>query len=140
MSEFTDMLVVSPLGDGKFWRLRNSFSYHIGEEGSSNRVTVPEGFCTDFASVPRPLWWLFPTWGRYGNAAVIHDFCYWEQSRDRKEADLIFLEGMVVLHVRRFTRMSLYFAVRGFGWLAWWRNGRKKRARMMDMAMQEAKR
>ena len=128
MSEFTKILVVSPLGDGIFWMLRESFSYDVGSEGSGNTVNVPGGFFTDFASVPRPLWWLFPKWGRYGNAAVIHDFLYWDQSRSRKEADDIFLESMTVLGVRSATRIVLYWGVRLFGVLAW-RKSRRLRSR-----------
>ena len=69
---------------------------------------------TDFASVPRPLWWILPRWGRYGNAAVIHDFCYWDQKRipKRKEADRIFLEAMSILRVGWLTRHVMYLAVR----------------------------
>lgn len=90
MTQFTKILIVSPLSDGRTWYLREEFSYDISFEGSGNTVNVPAGFLTDFASVPRPLWWFIPTWGRYGNAAVIHDFCYWDQRRGRKESDVTF--------------------------------------------------
>jgi len=126
MSRFTKILVVSPLADGRSWVLREEFGYDVEELGSDDKINVPEGFMTDFASVPRPLWWLFPRWGRYGNAAVIHDFCYWEQSRSRKQADDIFLEAMGVLGVRKLTRYILYLSVRIFGCLAWKSSSRKK--------------
>ena len=119
MSEFTKMLVVSPLADGKAWFLQEEFSYDVGEEGSGNTVMVPRWFITDFASVPRPLWAVFPRWGLYGNAAVIHDFLYYDQSRNRKEADNIFLEAMEVLEVGWLKRTAMYWAVRSFGWIAW---------------------
>ena len=35
---------------------------------------VPAGFLTDFASVPRLAVWLFPRFGRYTLAAVLHDW------------------------------------------------------------------
>ena len=119
MSEFTKMLVVSPLSDGKAWFLQEEFSYDVGEVGSGNTVQVPRWFVTDFASVPRPLWVVFPRWGRYGNAAVIHDFMYYDQSRSRKEADDIFLEAMEVLEVGWVKRRVMHLAVRTFGWIAW---------------------
>jgi hypothetical protein len=106
MSRFTNVLIVSPLPDGKTWYLRRAFGYDVGTEGSGDTINVPIGFLTDFASVPRPLWWLFPRWGRYGNAAVVHDFGYWDQSRKRPEVDRIFLEGMTVLGVGWFTRSA----------------------------------
>lgn len=57
-------------------------------------VTVPEGFETDFASVPRlPLaYWLF---GNVADeAAVVHDFAYSCGLVSRKEADALFSEAM----------------------------------------------
>jgi len=40
------------------------------------RVTVPAGFVTDLASVPRLLWAIVPRDGLYNGAAVVHDFLY----------------------------------------------------------------
>jgi hypothetical protein len=128
MSRFTEILIVSPLADGQRWYLQKEFGYDVGREGSGETIDVPIGFLTDFASVPRPLWWLFPRWGKYGNAAVIHDFCYWEQKYSRKRADEILLEAMVVLEVGPVTRYIMYLAVWLFGWIAWWNNGRLKRS------------
>ena len=127
MSRFTRPLVVSPLADARSWVLRESFGYDVDREGSGDTVDVPVGFVTDFASIPRPLWWLFPTWGRYGNAAVIHDFCYWDQGRSRSESDRIFLQAMEVLRVRWVTRHLLHVNVRLFGWLAWSSSSRRRR-------------
>jgi hypothetical protein len=126
MSRFTEVLVVSPLADGKTWVTRREFGYDIGEEGSGNSIEVPLGFMTDFASVPRPLWAILPIWGKYGNAAVIHDYCYWDQSRSRLEADRIFREAMEVLQVPRCQIRILYYAVRLGGGLAWAGNKRMK--------------
>ena len=122
MSRFTESLVVTPLPDGRTWIILYDFGYEIGDEGSGDVINVPIGFHTDFASIPRPLWAIFPRWGKYGNAAVIHDYLYWEQSHNRKESDDILLEGMVVLEVGYFTRYAIYWAVRLGGWWAWRRN------------------
>jgi len=126
MSRFTESLVVTPLPDGKTWIILNDFGYEIGEEGSGNIINVPIGTYTDFASIPRPLWAIFPRWGKYGNAAVIHDWMYWDQSRSRREADDIFLEGMDILEVSELKRRTIYYAVRLFGWIAWKSNQKKK--------------
>ncbi len=80
----------------------------------------------DFASVLRLLWWLVSRWGKYGNAAVIHDYCYWEQRFFRKESDMIFREGMKVLGVSKFKTLLMYYAVRLGGRRAWRGNKRKK--------------
>jgi hypothetical protein len=122
MSRFTDALVVTPLADGKTWVVLRDFGYDVGAEGSGDRINVAIGFKTDFASIPRLFWIVLPKWGRYGNAAVVHDWLYWTQERSRRVADDIFLEGMCVLRVGGVTRRVIYTAVRWFGWLAWIRN------------------
>jgi hypothetical protein len=126
MSRFTDELLVSPLPDGRTWVIRRDFGYDIGEEGSGDTIDVPIGFKTDFASVPRILWSLIPRWGKYGNAAVVHDFLYWDQKLTRKKCDELFLEAMCVLNVSLPQRKLIYYAVRLFGWYAWSRNRRNK--------------
>jgi hypothetical protein len=126
MSLFTKPLIVTPFSDGKTWRLTQDFGFAIGSEDSEKTVDVPAGFATDFASVPCILWIVLPKWGKYGNAAVIHDYLYYEQSTSRLTADNIFLEGMMVLDVPRWKRYCLYSGVRIGGWWAWWVNGRKK--------------
>lgn len=126
MSQFTKALVVSPLADGRTWVLLEPFSYDVGYEGSGDTVHVPPKFMTDFASVPRLFWVFFPQWGKYGNAAVIHDWGYWSQERSKKQTDLIFVEGMKVLGVGVLARYLLFLGVCWFGWYAWWSNGRRK--------------
>lgn len=122
MIQFKDVLVVSPYADGKTWYLREDFSYQNSQPAI---ITVPRGFNTDFASVPRVLWWLLPKWGKYGNAAVLHDYLYAEQKVDgkaivREEADNIFREAMKSLHVPYWQEFILYWGVRLFGWLVWY--------------------
>jgi len=122
MSKFTDALVVTPMADGLTWVVLKDFGYDIGQEGSGNSVEVPVGFMTDFASAPRIFWALIPKWGKYGNAAVIHDFLYWNQTMSRKRADDILFEAMDVLKVSAFHKYTIYRVVRWFGGTAWRRN------------------
>ena len=126
MSRFTETLVVTPLPDGKTWIILSDFGYEVGCEGSGEVIDVPIGTHTDFTSVPRLLWWIFPRWGKYGNAAVLHDWLYWEQSRSRREADDIMFEAMGVLGVSPWQKYPIYLAVRTFGFLAWWGNQSRK--------------
>src|SRR5262249_35732270 len=51
-------------------------------------IMVPRGFVTDFASVPRLFWSLLPPIGRYGYAALFHDYVYWQQTISRDSAKL----------------------------------------------------
>jgi hypothetical protein len=122
MSRFTSILLVSPLADGRTWIIRQEFGYDVGAQGSDDQITVPVGFQTDFASIPRPFWVILPQWGKYGSAAVIHDWLYWDQNRSRAASDAVLLESMVVSKVGFLVRYAIYTAVRLFGWLAWYRN------------------
>ncbi len=128
MSKFTNVLVVSPYPDGKTWYLRSEFGYDRGAKDSGNTTMVPIGFATDFASIPRPFWAILPKWGKYGNAAVIHDFLYFKQDLSRKEADDVLREAMGVLSVVPWQRCAIYHAVRWFGFIAWYANQQKKKA------------
>lgn len=127
MSRFTAPLLVTPLDDGRTWLIvSDDFRYEVGEEGSGDEVAVPQWMATDFASVPRPVWWFAAPWGRHGHAAVLHDAGYFLQDRTRREYDELFLEAMTVLGTRPLTRRLLYLAVRWFGGPAWRANARRK--------------
>ncbi|MBA7657304.1 hypothetical protein ES703_65241 [subsurface metagenome] len=119
MSSFTTPLIVSPLPDGRKWRLIAQFGYDVGKKGSGDRITVPVGFITDFASSPFIVWSFIPKWGKYGKAAIVHDYLYQTKQRTRKEADDIFREAMGVLGVASWRISLMYWGVRSFGWLAW---------------------
>jgi len=62
-------LNVRKVGD-RTWRLLTPVTY-VGDCGT---YTVPVGYVTDFASVPRLMWTLFPQSGRWDQAAVVHDW------------------------------------------------------------------
>lgn len=124
MSSFTTRLIMEPHDDGCTWELIEPFTYDVGELGGDDSITVPKCFRTDFASVPRVFWRVFPPWGKYGKAAVLHDYLYAVQDRPRAECDKIFLEAMEVLAVSWISRHTIYHAVRLGGWLAW--RGHKK--------------
>ncbi len=126
MSQFTTPLIVKHL-DGRLWELAEPFEYHIGEYPSEQIVRCPSGFKHDFASIPRLFWAILPPTGLYGKAAVIHDWLYrnqWFTEGNRKQADQIFLEAMVVLGVPKWKRVVIYNSVRACGW-----NAYRKRAK-----------
>ncbi|EAQ6128542.1 DUF1353 domain-containing protein [Salmonella enterica] len=78
-------------------------------------MLVPEMVMSLLSSVPRIFWTLLPPDGKYAKAAIIHDYLYDNALRTKKEADLIFLDGMTVLGVPRWKRTIMYWAVRMFG-------------------------
>lgn len=115
--------------DGRQWLVTETFTLHL-ENPAGEYVEVAAGFVTDFASVPRVFWRLFPPTGQYGKAAVIHDRLYVApvvrtlaatRVIARTEADSIFLDAMSALGVSWATRRVLYAAVRIGGWAPWGR-------------------
>lgn len=115
MSRFTTPLVGSWDDDMTTFTLRESFVYYVGELNSDEKIEVPAGFETDFASVPRYFQWLLPSVGRYGKAAVLHDYLYYTGIGTKAKADYIFYEAMGVLKVPKYIRNIMYYAVRKFG-------------------------
>lgn len=121
---FRGPVVVTPiLPKGKRWLLVESFEY----EGKTDMFTVPEGFTTDFASVPRVFVWLLPRYGRWTQAAVLHDFL-WHLSRQDKfnkaDADGIFNRALRELEVPFVRRWIMWTAVRwGSGPRSWFTKG-----------------
>lgn len=82
-------------------------------------ITVPKGFKTDFASIPRIFRTLIPPTGKWTNASICHDFLYSEGYKlgiSRKKADKIFYDAMIDSHVARITANIMWFCVRAFAY------------------------
>lgn len=110
------------LPDGHRFQLDEELTYAVGAEFSRELITVPAGFITDFASVPRPIQLFLPkSIGR--RAAILHDYLYHTKGEagryTRREADQIFLEALKVLRVPWLQRFPLYWGVRLGGWVPW---------------------
>lgn len=74
-------------------------------------ITIPEGFVTDGASVPRIFWSLFPpNRTDYLPCAIVHDFLC--DLGDYKKADQYFHDCLEHLRVSKFARVTMYLAVR----------------------------
>lgn len=90
------------------------------------RVTVPEGFHCDLASVPDFLLALFGgPWGRWQRAGLFHDALYDKYRNSdiisRATCDQVFRQIMRSDGVPWLTRNLFYLAVRLFGG-RYWRN------------------
>ncbi len=119
-------MVASPTSDGKYWVLKEPLTYQHPE--TREIVEIPRGFVTDFASVPRLFWTVFPPCGKYTSSAVLHDYLYWNQSFkcDRKCADDILLLAMKEANVDELTSNVIYTAVRLGGKSSWKDNTKAK--------------
>lgn len=128
MSSFTTPLIIKENGDGTF-TLMASFMYYLNDP-DGEYVEVPEGYTTDFASVPKAFHWLLPPYHPdYGKAAVVHDYLCSKRLIKRPgngsvrlcprvEADLIFYQAAKVLGSPAWKRSVMWAAVRLYAVLA----------------------
>ena len=86
---------------------------------ASTASACREVFATDLASVPSYLWSVLQRTGRYGNAAIYHDWLYWDQSVPRSFADRVFDRAMHDMGVDASTRKIMWAGVRVFGGSYW---------------------
>lgn len=94
--------------------LADGFVYSHPASGAE--MSVPEGFITDFASIPAVVRGLFPPFGRHAKAAVLHDWLYLVgETGQRAFADRIFIDAMQELGVSGFRRKTMHAAVRAGG-------------------------
>lgn len=112
---FDRNLIVEKISD-RHWRTYVEFNYTLD---NGVVITVPEGFITDFASIPRVFWIFLPPDGIYTQSAVLHDYLYNRKLYTRDFCDKLFLEAMEVLKVKKYIRNIMYYAVRAFGWIPW---------------------
>ncbi len=133
---FLGQVIVTPLAsDSRRWELVESFKY----EGNTDVFEVPKGFTTDFASVPRVFTWLLPRYGRWTQAAVLHDFL-WDLSRrgqfEKADADGIFNRALRELDVPFLRRWVMWSAVRwASGPKQWFKKGPLSFAKMVVIAL-----
>jgi hypothetical protein len=121
-SQFLTPLEVRELedtsADGRgTWQLLAPLVYQ--SEMAGRTFTVPAGFVTDYASVPRvPL--VFLLFGDCGHpAAVLHDHRYSMHDVTRETADLLFHEALLATDVPTWRAALMYAAVREFGLSHW---------------------
>lgn len=123
----------STRGGRSLWAVERAIAYRAGS--SEDLITVPPGFVTDLASIPRWAWTLLPPDGPWVKAAVIHDFLYrthgtgvWKghpsgiarpQPYSRAEADGILREAMADRGVGPVARGIIWAAVRVGGSAGW---------------------
>lgn len=116
-NSFLTPLVVEVMPGGKTFKIAREFTYLWKREHI--QIHVPVGFVTDFASIPRLARLIIPKLGKYTKASVLHDHAYQTQVMTRKQADVMFKDGMRELGVVKWKRWAMWLAVRLAGWLAW---------------------
>lgn len=85
--------------------------------------TVPAGFETDGASIPRWLWLVcgHPLQAPRVVAAIVHDFLYGcgDPEATRADADDLYRDMQIALGVSRRRAYVEWIALRLFGWTHW---------------------
>lgn len=132
------------------WGLQRALAYAAGPERKET-ITVPAGFVTDLASIPRLVWSFYPPDGPWVKAAVVHDFLYYTQGDghwgstvgvppgrrySRAESDDIFREAMADLGIGLWGRSVIWGAVRLGGWIGWARKHTKARPHPSPASLQ----
>lgn len=97
--------------------LQRPMSYQIGKTRDS--ITVPAGFVTEFASVPRSLWSELSPVGEHELASIVHDYLYWFQPCEREETDNLLMIAMMSDGVSDLKRGAVYTGVRMGSTDAW---------------------
>ena len=104
---------VTPFEGGRpCLKLTKDLIYERRTDGGYIRVSVPRGFVTDLATTPRILWSIFPPWGNWNSAAILHDYLSVHQVCSRFLCDALFREAMRDLGVPLWRRVVMYYAVR----------------------------
>ena len=101
---------------GEEWRLLEPLVF----EGRDDYFVIRKGFRTDFASIPRPVRWLFDTAGTNSEPGVLHDAVWRESKRtdgkaprvDPWDADGLFRRALRESGATALTRGLMWIAVR----------------------------
>ena len=113
-SKFIDPLHVEQISE-RDWKLIAPFRYDSCR--LNRRVTVVEGFVTDFSSVPRLPLTYFLTGGIACRAAVLHDWFYRNgEYATRRDADGVFYEAMRLVGYWWWRCFLMWLGLRLFGW------------------------
>lgn len=101
------------------WRLHADLRYQSAVLGKV--ITVPAGFVTDFASVPRLPFAYLLAGATSVKPSVVHDFLYRSRPHEctRAQADAVLREGSLAIGEPSWRCWMMWFSVRMFGSAAW---------------------
>lgn len=121
MGAWHDTACLRPHPSG--WEVAHDTAFGFGGQ----EWVIPAGRITDLASVPRLFWFVFPPFGLYTHAAIIHDEFYERGETPRIFADRAFLAFMVIDGEMLWRAAVMYRIVRLLGWIPWRRRRRLRR-------------
>ena len=112
---------IVPFADWDYYYTSATLAWHANNDAGEGlaEVTVPPGFVTDLASIPREFWSVLSPNARYSYPAIIHDYLYWFQTCTRGQANAVLKMAMEYLAVPSAQIFIIYNAVRLAGESAW---------------------
>lgn len=104
------------------WRLNKDFTFVVyaraGEKFYKYEIIIKAGFEYDFASIPKPLWWLYDPYDcRYNKSATGHDIIYAAEIFPKWFNDDFLSAGMQ--DATRLNKFNFHAAVKTFGWMTY---------------------
>ena len=110
-------MIVLKYIEGKKWELYKPITYVLCD---GHVITIPKGFKTDLSSIPKILWGLFPPFGNFLLAALVHDYLYvTKYKNDRGFCDREMLYISNALNSNKLDNYLRFYAVVLFGWVVW---------------------
>ena len=100
------------------WVVESELAYlHEGE-----RISVPKGFITDLASIPKIFRNVLNVNGKSRKPAVLHDYLYCSKIFERSVADYIFYKALVSEVMNAIIARTYWAGVRAGGWMYYNKN------------------
>ena len=102
---------------GKKWQVDEPIKHRLHDHTT---IIIPKGFTTDLSSVPKFLWGIFPPFGNFLLASIVHDYLYvikYKSNRRFCDKEMLYLSNK--LNKNKIDNYIRYYAVRLFGWIYW---------------------
>ena len=104
--------MVYPIRKDAHFRVEKPIKIKLSD-GSS--IVIDRNFEFDGSSSPRFLWWLFPSYGDFFFASLIHDYLYTYRIKSQKFSDKEMLIWSNILNKNKIDNYFRYLAVRLMG-------------------------
>ena len=82
---------------GKKWQVDEPIKHRLHDHTT---IIIPKGFTTDLSSVPKFLWGIFPPFGNFLLAALVHDYLYvtkYKNNRAFADKEMLYISNALNL-------------------------------------------
>ena len=120
LNRFPNIIPIIPDETGqRFEVLCDTLIYYPDE---NIRFTIPSGYISNLASIPKRFWSIAAPLDYHWRAAIIHDYMYDHPeiiNSQFKLADRLFKQTMYTHNTKPWKVHSFYFLVKHFGFRSW---------------------